>query len=84
MDNQVNDTIQIRKSEVLRLSKEHCRRWGLDAGSEVVVRKTSERLLLVPSDPPLTKVYVEPTTSCNLNCRTCIRNSLGIQQIKTS
>jgi hypothetical protein len=30
-------------------------------------------LLLVPSDPPLTKVYVEPTTSCNLNCRTCIR-----------
>jgi hypothetical protein len=84
MDDQVNDTIQMRKSGVLRLSNDHCRRWGLDAGSEVIVRKTSVGLLLVTSDPPLTKVYVEPTTSCNLNCRTCIRNSLGTQQIKTS
>ena len=84
MDDQVNDTIQMRKSGVLRLPNKHCRRWGLDAGSVVVGRKTSERLLLVPSDPPLTKVYVEPTTSCNLNCRTCIRNSLSTQQIKTS
>ena len=75
MDDQVNQTIQMKKSGVLLLSKEHCRRWGLAAGSEVVVRETSEGLLLVPSDPPLTKVYVEPTTSCNLNCRTCIRNS---------
>lgn len=24
---------------------------------------------------PLTKLYVEPTTQCNLQCRTCIRNS---------
>jgi len=84
MDDQVNDTIQMKKSGVLWLSKQHCRRWGLDAGSELVVRETSEGLLLVPSNLPLTKVYVEPTTSCNLNCRTCISNSLGTQQIKTS
>lgn len=24
---------------------------------------------------PLTKIYIEPTTQCNLKCRTCIRNS---------
>jgi MoaA/NifB/PqqE/SkfB family radical SAM enzyme len=24
---------------------------------------------------PLTKLYIEPTTQCNLQCRTCIRNS---------
>jgi MoaA/NifB/PqqE/SkfB family radical SAM enzyme len=24
---------------------------------------------------PLTKIYIEPTTLCNLKCRTCIRNS---------
>ena len=27
------------------------------------------------SDDPLTKVYVEPTNRCNLNCLTCIRHS---------
>jgi MoaA/NifB/PqqE/SkfB family radical SAM enzyme len=25
--------------------------------------------------PPLTKLYIEPTSLCNLQCRTCIRNS---------
>lgn len=25
--------------------------------------------------PSLTKLYIEPTTQCNLQCRTCIRNS---------
>lgn len=25
--------------------------------------------------PPLTRVYVEPTTRCNLRCRTCMRNT---------
>jgi MoaA/NifB/PqqE/SkfB family radical SAM enzyme len=32
-------------------------------------------LLLRPSDPPLAKIYVEPTTTCNLRCRICVRNS---------
>lgn len=26
-------------------------------------------------DPPLAKVYVEPTTRCNLRCRTCMRGA---------
>lgn len=77
MGDLVNDTIQMRKSYALRLSNEHCRRWRLDDGTEVVVRETSEGLLLAPSNPPLIKVNVDPTTSCNLNCRTCISNSLG-------
>ncbi len=32
-------------------------------------------LLLRPADPPLTRLYVEPTTTCNLDCRTCVRHS---------
>jgi tungsten cofactor oxidoreducase radical SAM maturase len=31
-------------------------------------------LVLLPRLPDLQKVYVEPTTACNLHCRTCIRN----------
>jgi MoaA/NifB/PqqE/SkfB family radical SAM enzyme len=51
------------------------RRWGFEAGADVVVRQTPQGLMLFPADPPLAKVYVEPTSACNLNCRTCMRHS---------
>lgn len=50
-------------------------RWGFQAGAAVVVRQTQHGVLLLPADPPLGKVYVEPTSACNLNCRTCMRRS---------
>lgn len=31
-------------------------------------------LILHPCLPDLRKLYIEPTTGCNLHCRTCIRN----------
>ena len=65
----------VGKSGDLRLPEELRRRWGLAPGAELLVRETPEGLLLRPSDPPLTKVYVEPTTACNLRCRICVRNS---------
>ena len=51
------------------------RRWGLEGGADVVVRQTPQGLMLFPADPPLGKVYVEPTSACNLSCRTCMRHS---------
>ena len=65
----------VGKSGDLRLPEELRRRWGLAPGAEVLVRETPEGVLLRPSDPPLAKVYVEPTTACNLRCRICVRNS---------
>jgi MoaA/NifB/PqqE/SkfB family radical SAM enzyme len=50
-------------------------RWGLKAGAAVIIRQTQHGLMLLPADPPLGKVYVEPTSACNLNCRTCMRHS---------
>jgi Fe-coproporphyrin III synthase len=32
-------------------------------------------LILNPCLPDIHKLYIEPTTTCNLSCRTCIRNS---------
>ena len=43
-----------------------CREWWLDQREGAV--------LLLPRQPDLHKLYVEPTSDCNLNCRTCIRN----------
>ena len=60
---------------------------GLVPGAEFSVRETPQGFVLRPSDPPLSKVYVEPTTACNLNCRTCMRNSweepLGTMEMAT-
>ncbi len=51
------------------------RRWGLEPGAAVEVRPSPHGLLVFPQDPPLTKIYLEPTTRCNLDCRSCIRRS---------
>lgn len=63
-----------REGEI-RLPEELRRRWGLSPGAELWVRETPEGLLLRRADPPLGRVYVEPTNGCNLSCRTCVRNS---------
>ncbi len=51
------------------------RRWGLKPGAAVEVRPGPHGLLVFPQDPPLAKIYLEPTTRCNLDCRSCIRRS---------
>ncbi|UCH20922.1 MAG: radical SAM protein [Deltaproteobacteria bacterium] len=65
----------IGKDGKLNLPEEQRRRWSLVPGEEFFIRETPEGLLVQPADPPLSKVYVEPTTDCNLNCRICMRNS---------
>ena len=83
----MEDKMLVGKSGDLRLPEELRRRWGLAPGAELLVRETTEGLLLRPSDPPLAKVYVEPTTACNLRCRICVRNSwsepMGSMQMAT-
>ncbi len=65
----------VEEDGVLRLPQKQRRRWGLRSGSGFRMRETPRGLLLTPKDPPLAKVYVEPTTACNLSCSICIRNS---------
>ena len=60
---------------------------SLIPGTSITLEQTSQGLLLQRSDPLLTKVYIEPTNACNLNCKTCVRNSwdepTGFMDIKT-
>ena len=73
----MDHNVTVGQGGELRLSEQQQRRWGLAPGAEVLVEETPEGLLLRPSAPPLTKVYVEPTTACNLNCPMCARHSCG-------
>jgi MoaA/NifB/PqqE/SkfB family radical SAM enzyme len=59
----------------INLSEEQCRRWGIEPGASVVVSETAEGLMVRPADPVLSRLYVEPTSLCNLTCRTCVRHS---------
>ena len=59
----------------LELDEARRRRWGLSPGQTLIALETPSGLLLRPAAPPLAKVYVEPTSLCNLNCRTCVRHS---------
>ena len=64
-----------RGGEEFRLPKELKRRWNLSGKSRLLLKETTEGLFLYPVDPPLKKLYLEPTSACNLKCRTCVRNS---------
>jgi MoaA/NifB/PqqE/SkfB family radical SAM enzyme len=67
--------IAVDPDGVLRLSEEQICRWGLTPGAGIIVEERPDGLFLRPADPPLRKVYVEPTTACNLDCPICARRS---------
>jgi len=48
---------------------------GLDEDTSVNIKLGSKGFYLERSDPLLTRVYIEPTSDCNLNCKTCVRHS---------
>lgn len=53
---------------------------GLQPGAEIEVESDTHTLKLRRPVTHLAKVYVEPTNTCNLNCRTCIRNTWQVPQ----
>lgn len=53
------------------------RRYGLRPGVATYFEEGENAILLHRPASHLAKVYIEPTNSCNLRCRTCIRNTWG-------
>lgn len=50
-------------------------RYGLAPGAEFFVEDGTDGLTIVRPATNLAKIYIEATNACNLQCRTCIRNS---------
>ena len=59
----------------LVLPQELASRYGLKPGARIPVDERPAGLTIRPPVSHLAKVYIEPTNRCNLECRTCIRNS---------
>ncbi|NIN63306.1 MAG: radical SAM protein, partial [Anaerolineae bacterium] len=58
----------------IRLPGDFLLRRRLSQGMEWWLDQRDVALILLPRLSDVRKLYVEPTTVCNLNCRTCIRN----------
>ncbi len=59
----------------LILPPEVARQYGLDPGSKVRLDEGQNFVRLHRPVTHLTKVYIEPTVACNLDCITCFRNA---------
>ena len=74
------EAIQTHWAEVdengrLILPAEFSQTFGLEPGVRLRLDKENNTFRLHRPVTHLAKIYIEPTTLCNLDCRTCIRNN---------
>ena len=70
----VSQPVQLDSQGHVILPADVAKDYALAAGGELTLRVTPEGILIKPSLTQLRKIYIEPTSRCNLACRTCIRN----------
>ena len=58
----------------LVLPPEIAREYGIKPGINFLIEDTNAGVVFHRPVSNLSKVYIEPTSQCNLSCRTCIRN----------
>lgn len=68
----------------LTLPDDFLRRRHLAPDNEYWLDDREGDLILRPRLPDARKLYIEPTTGCNLHCRTCIRNAWDDPEAKMS
>lgn len=69
------DELHVDENGALRLPEETLFRLGITPETGLSIVETGGGLLIRKADPALSTLYIEPSNSCNLNCRTCIRHS---------
>lgn len=47
---------------------------GIDAGANLRIVANKDRIEIYPNIHSLARIYIEPTSMCNLTCQTCVRN----------
>jgi len=67
--------VQVDDAGRITLPPEVGARLGLTKGTEFLLEETPDTLTLRRAFSQPAKIYIEPTSRCNLACRMCIRNS---------
>jgi tungsten cofactor oxidoreducase radical SAM maturase len=70
----MSDQAVLESDGSLRLPDHFIASRQLETGAAWWIDQRDGSLILLPRSPDLHKLYIEPTTVCNLRCRTCIRN----------
>lgn len=66
---------QVNENGDLVIPQEIAARYGLKPGAKVRLDEGTNMVRLHRPVTHLTKIYIEPTISCNLDCITCFRNA---------
>jgi MoaA/NifB/PqqE/SkfB family radical SAM enzyme len=67
-------TIELPADGQLQIPPELTAQLGLVAGAKIVLEASHNELRIHAPVTHLRKLYLEPTNTCNLGCRTCMRN----------
>src|SRR5512136_70435 len=73
-DNMTGSYAHVDAAGNVVIPAEVARALGIEPGSRVKLGRLPDRLVLQRPTNQLARIYVEPTTACNLQCRTCMRN----------
>ena len=87
LNEEVPENMELKlKDGKLELPAEIKEKLGLNSETEVKIKFNQNGIYIERADPQLTKVYIEPTSDCNLDCKTCVRHSweeeMGFMQLE--
>ena len=66
--------IEISDDGHLQIPEQLAIQYGLKSGAKLVLEASQGEIRIQSPITRLAKVYIEPTNTCNLGCRTCMRN----------
>ncbi len=86
LNEELADEMEIEiKNGKIEIPKEIKRKLGFESDTKVKIKFNQKGMYIERADPQLTKVYIEPTSDCNLDCKTCVRHSwdeeMGFMQL---
>jgi AbrB family looped-hinge helix DNA binding protein len=67
--------VRVEKNGRVTLPAALARKLGADPGERIEIVEERGRIELRPNIHSLARLYIEPTSRCNLACQTCIRNT---------
>src|SRR6056297_1050766 len=87
LNEEVPENMELKlKDGKLELPAEIKEKLGLNSETEFKIKFNQNGIYIERADPQLTKVYIEPTSDCNLDCKTCVRHSweeeMGFMQLE--
>ncbi len=87
LNEELPERIEVKmKDGKLELPQQIKEKLALEADTELKIEFNQSGIYIERADPQLTKVYIEPTSDCNLNCKTCVRHSwdeeMGLMELE--